>query len=123
MGVFRPAPYAPQGSACDVYSRLHGIIVTVSAELDAMIHEKRSQLKDAFAAYQKAREAVALAYRDLAGVASNSLVDARAEIQRLETDERAAATRFNTISGELAELHRAKYGEWHFTWRGPRPSR
>ena len=37
----------------------------VSAELDAAIHEKRLQLKDAFTVYQKAREAVARAYSEL----------------------------------------------------------
>jgi len=69
--------------------------VIVSAELDRLIHEKRSQLKDAFAA----------------------------EIQSLESEERDAATRFNAISEELVHLHREKDGEWHITWRGPRPLR
>jgi hypothetical protein len=95
----------------------------VSAELDRLIHEKRSQLKEAFASYQKAREALAHAQDKLPGVASESLTDAHAEIQRLESQERVAASQFNAISDELARFHRGKYGEWHFTWRGPRPSR
>ena len=119
--VYQQGPDARQVDLSP-YSGVRGIMVTVSAELDAIIHEKRSRLKDAFAAYQKAREAAARGYRDLAEVASDRSADAQAEIQRLEIDEREAAARFNAISGEVAELHRVKYGEWHILWRGPRPS-
>jgi hypothetical protein len=43
--------------------------------------------------------------------------NAEADINRLESEERDAATRFNAISEELAQLHREKYGDWHITWR------
>ena len=89
----------------------------MSTELDTLIHEKRLQLKDALAVQERAREAVAQARTRL------SRLDANAEIERLESEERAAATQFNTISEELAQLHRRKFGEWHITWRGPRPYR
>ena len=105
----------------------------VGAELDRLIHEKRSHLKDALAAYQKTRDAVALAQMRLAEfvrgdepdpthTAPEVPRDSQAEIYRLECEERDAAARFNAISEELAQLHREKYGEWHITWRGPRPS-
>ena len=44
--------------------------------------------------------------------------NAEAEIDRLKSEERDAATRFNAISEELAQLHRKKHGEWHSTWGG-----
>ena len=108
--------------------------MVVSAELDRLIHEKRSQLKRAFAAYQKVREAVAHAQSDLAElirldgpdsmhIGPDVLRDAQAEIQRLGSEEGDAATRFKAISDELAQLHRRKYGEWHITWQGPCLSR
>jgi hypothetical protein len=95
----------------------------VTSELDREIHEKRLQLKEAFAACQKAREAVAHAQQQFAGVTQETLKDAQAELQRLECEERDTANRFRAISDELAQLHRGKYGEWHITWGGPRPSR
>jgi hypothetical protein len=109
-------------------------MVIVSAEIDRLIHEKRSQLKRAFAAYQKAREAVAHAQSHLSElvrfdgpdsthVGPEVLRDAQAEIQRLGSEEGDAATRFKAISDELAQLHCRKYGEWHITWQGPRLSR
>jgi predicted nucleic acid-binding Zn-ribbon protein len=99
------------------------------AELDRLIHEKRSQLKDAFATHEKAREALADTRTHLLGlvqgdgpaqIAPDFVPDAQAEIQKLESQERDAAARFNAISEELAQLHREKYGEWQITWRGPR---
>ena len=92
----------------------------VSAELDRLIREKRLQLRDALAAYQKSREGVAHAHSALAGIAPEGVTAAQAEIQRLESEEQVAATRFNSISEELAHLHRQKFGDWHITWRGPR---
>jgi predicted nucleic acid-binding Zn-ribbon protein len=105
-------------------------MVIVGTELDTLIHEKRSQLKDALAAHQKAREALAQARTHLSGLVRGGGLDyapfagnAEAEIDRLESEERDAATRFNAISEELAQLHRKKYGEWHITWGGSRPLR
>jgi hypothetical protein len=108
-------------------SQPNGIIVIVNAELDRLIHEKRSQLKNAFAAYQEASGAAACARMHLTrlvrGDGSDSthitpdvLHDADVETQRLESEERVAATRLKAISDELAQLHREKYGEWHIRW-------
>ena len=130
---FARHPNTAQGTRV-TSSRPGGIILIVSAEFDRLIHEKRSQLRDAFAAYQKAREAVAHAQIQLVGfvradepdsthIAPEVLRDSQAEIGRLESEVRDAATRFNAVSDELAQLHRGKYGEWHVTWRGPLPSR
>jgi len=63
-------------------------------------------MKEAFAAYRKAREAIA---------------QVRANQPELASEVRNAAARFNQISEELAQLHCQKYGEWHITWRGPIP--
>ena len=112
------------------YRDSNGTILIVGAELDRLIHEKRSHLKEALAAYQKTRDAVALAQMRLAEfvrgdesdfkhTAPEVLRDPQAAIYRLECEERDAAARFNAISDELAQLHREKYGEWHITWRGP----
>ena len=104
-------------------------MVIVGTELDTLIHEKRSQLKDALAAHRRAREAVAQARTHLSGLVRgggpdcNIAGNAEAEIDRLQSEEHDAATRFNAISEELAQLHRKKYGEWHITWGGPRPLR
>jgi hypothetical protein len=95
----------------------------VSAELDRLIDEKRSQLRDTFAAYQKAREAAAHVQMEASGSVRAVLRDSQAETERLESEVRDAATRFNAVSEELAQLHRGKYGEWHVTWRGPLSSR
>jgi hypothetical protein len=106
----------------------------VSAELDRLIDEKRSQLRDAFAAYQKTREAAAHVQMQASGsvradepdathIRPEVLRDSQAETERLESEVRDAATRFNAVSEELAQLHRGKYGEWHVTWRGPLSSR
>jgi hypothetical protein len=84
----------------------------VESDLDILIHEKMSQLADAFAAHQRSIEAVAQARTCLAELAR--------EIQRLESEERDAATRFNAISEELVGLHRRKHGDWHIVWGGSR---
>jgi hypothetical protein len=111
-----------------MYVPPNGIIVVVSSGVDRLIQEKRSQLKEAFATHQKAREVVAQARTDLLvrgnGPDSTHMPGevarhAAAEIQKLESEERDAATRFKAISEELAQLHREKFGEWHITWRGP----
>jgi hypothetical protein len=74
-------------------------MVTVSAELDRLIHEKRSQLKDAFAACRKAREAAANAKTQLTGIAPEGVADAQAEVRRLESEERdAGAPKGDTIT-------------------------
>ena len=99
----------------------------VGTELDTLIHEKRSQLRDALAAYRKAREAVVQTRTHPSdgvrggGQAETPIGGAKAEIERVESEERGAAIRFNAISEELAQLHRKKYGEWHITWGGTRP--
>lgn len=122
-------PRSEHGCRRVTVMRPNGIIVAVKAELDRLIHEKRSHLKDAFAAHQKTREALVDARTHLsrlvqgdtpAQIAPDFVRDAQAEIQRLESQERDAATRFNAISEELAQLHCEKYGKWHVTWRGPR---
>jgi hypothetical protein len=133
IAVFRPSSERGSGHPRHVIAP-NGIILIVSAEFDRLIHEKRSQLRGAFAAYQKAREVLAHAQMQFAGfvradepdsthVAPEVLRDSQAEIGRLESEVRDAATHFNAVSDELAQLHRGKYGEWHLTWRGPLPSR
>lgn len=101
----------------------------VGAELDELIGEKRSQLKDAFAAYRSARESVADARTrlsrltggdDASGIDREVVRAAEKEIERLESEERDAVTRFNAIGEELAQLHRKKHGDWRFPWGGPR---
>jgi hypothetical protein len=103
----------------------------MESDLYMLIHEKRSQLKDAFAAHQRSLEAVAAARTHLSELARYDAPDAtpaspemlrhaEAQIRRLESEDRDAATRFNAISEELTELHRRKHGDWHITWRGPR---
>ncbi|HKE24304.1 MAG TPA: hypothetical protein VKB88_18205 [Bryobacteraceae bacterium] len=101
----------------------------MESDLDILIHEKRSQLKDAFAAHQRSIEAVAEVRSRLSELARDHgpdatpaspemLQDAEAQIQRLECEERDAATRFNAISKELVGLHRRKHGDWHIVWEG-----
>ena len=100
-------------------------------EIDRLVQEKRLQIRDAFAAHQKAREAVAHIRKHLSGlVRTVGAESARAEpgvvrlgevqIKELESEERNAEARFKAISEDLAQLHRKKYGEWHITWIGPR---
>ena len=99
-------------------------------ELDTRIQGKRSEIRDALAAHLKVREAVSQMRQRLSELVYNGGVEsphpepeliqlAKQQIQKLEAEERYAATRFTAISEELAQLHREKYGEWHFTWRGP----
>jgi hypothetical protein len=98
----------------------------VPTELDRLIQETRSQLKDAFAQYRKAREAIenARMHRrgDRPAYTAPEALETTPQIQTLESEEQDAAARFNAISDELARLHRGKFGEWPFPWRGPRPS-
>ena len=99
-------------------------------ELERLIQEKRSELRAALSAHQKAREAAGqlrnrLSELRLAVDANRTESDlealclAEAKIQGLESAEQKAAIRFNAISDELAHLHRQKYGVWHITWEGP----
>jgi hypothetical protein len=100
-------------------------------EIDRLIKEKRSQIAEAFAAHQNAREAVAQMRNHLSELLptvgcepaqpdSDEVQLAKAQLQELESAEHKAATRLNAISEELALLHREKYGSWHITWIGPR---
>jgi hypothetical protein len=101
-------------------------------EIDRLLQEKRLQIREAFAAHQKAREAVERARNNLAELLltvgaepaaqsdSERVQLAKAQLQELESAEEAAAIRFNLISAELTRLHREKYGEWRVTWIGPR---
>jgi len=100
-------------------------------ELDRQIQEKRTEMREALAAHQKAREAAAqmrsrlselriAAGTEAAGSDLESLRSAEAQAQELESAEKTAATRFNAVSDELAHLHRQKFGAWHITWTGPR---
>lgn len=100
-------------------------------EVDKLIAEKRSEIREAFAAHQKAHAAVAqmrdrvselllAGAREPAQPDSEAVQPAKARLQELELAERDAATRFHAISEELARLHREKYGTWHVTWIGPR---
>ena len=98
-------------------------------ELDRLIQKKRTEIKEALAAHQKAREAAAQMRNRLSelriaaavegtGSGLEALQLAEAQIQHLESAEQNA-TRFKAISNELADLHRQKYGVWHITWTGP----
>ena len=100
-------------------------------ELDSEIQQKRTDIREAFAAHQRARKAAAQMHHRLAelqiaaaaegkGSDPESLRLAEAQALELESAEQNAAMRFNAISKELADLHRQKYGFWHITWTGPR---
>lgn len=99
-------------------------------ELDRLIQEKRTEIKEALSTYQKAGEAVVQIRNRLSelriaaepkgpGSGLEALRLAEAEMQQLEVAELNAATRFKAISDELTGLHRQKCGSWHITWTGP----
>ena len=101
-------------------------------DIERLIQEKRSEVREAFAAHEKAHEAVGNMRKRLSELlltvgAESAKPDpevvhlAKAQLRGLESEERNAASRFAAISEELAQLHREKYGSWHITWIGPRP--
>jgi hypothetical protein len=90
-------------------------------EIDELIQEKRSELKEAFASHQKAREAAANMQKRFSELLltvgpestkpdPGALQLAKAQLQDLDSAEGKAATRFKVVREELAQLHREKYG-------------
>ncbi len=99
-------------------------------EIDTLIQQRKSELKAAFVAHLKTREAAQDARRQFSELLLTidpesstpnleSLRLAQAQLQNLELQERNATAHFDVVSEELAQLHRRKYGSWHITWGGP----
>ena len=100
-------------------------------ELDSQIREKRTEIREALAAHQKARETAAqmrnllselriAAGAEGAGSDPESLRLAEAQAKELKSAEQKAAMRFSAISdeGQHAFIDRnTAFG--HITWTGP----